>query len=101
MHTESGPTSSYMKSGSELLAKRSVLIRVCSENTWLRKASPKGGSIPLTLGYNKIDRESYHKEKHIIKKSIFFTSIKHEYCYFIQLSELVLYLHLEGIYLTD
>jgi hypothetical protein len=46
-------TSSYMKSGSELLAKRSVLIRVCSEKVWLRKASPKGGSIPLTLGYNK------------------------------------------------
>lgn len=46
-------TSSYMKSGSELFAKRSVLIRVCSENVWLRKASPKGGSIPLTLGYKR------------------------------------------------
>lgn len=46
-------TSSYMKSGSELFAKRSVLIRVCSEKVWLRKASPKGGSIPLTLGYNR------------------------------------------------
>ena len=47
-------TSSYMKSGSELFAKRSVLIRVCSEKVWLRKASPKGGSIPLTLGYNRV-----------------------------------------------
>lgn len=47
-------TSSYMKSGSELFAKRSVLVRVCSEKVWLRKASPKGGSIPLTLGYNRV-----------------------------------------------
>lgn len=54
-----------MKSGSELLARRSVLIRVCSENRWLRKASPKGGSIPLTLGCNTTDR----CVKHDIKKA--------------------------------
>lgn len=47
---ESSLTSSYMKSGSELLARRSVLINVCSAKAGLRNASPNGGSIPLTFG---------------------------------------------------
>lgn len=79
------PTSSYMKSGSELLAKRSVLIRVCSENTWLRKASPKGGSIPLTLGYNKVNTDIWSS----LLKGTFSSSAKHkDHCHCIQVSEI-------------
>lgn len=63
-----------MKSGSELLVRTSVLIRVCSENRWLRKASPKGGSIPLTLGYNTRDRHL----KHEIKRHIFICNKQRE-----------------------
>lgn len=44
-------TSSYMKSGSELLANRSVLVSAWSAKEQFWNASPKGGSIPLMLGY--------------------------------------------------
>lgn len=40
-----------MKSGSELLANRSVLVSAWSAKEQFWNASPKGGSIPLMLGY--------------------------------------------------
>lgn len=72
-----------MKSGSELLARRSVLIRVCSENRWLRKASPKGGSIPLTLGYSTMDTHF----KHDTKRHIFIFNKQKEDHHFLLVSK--------------